>query len=204
MRYERYKRIDNAIKSSDSGGIWERWRYGRRLVCDSEMTTPNENLRDGKLEWLVQRSRASRREIQYRLQAARAYPKESQLRSASAQYATWWDLIRADFPAYEGDLNERPYNPLETDELVSQAGSRGRRLLEESQYEGGGLFPVDAFGPASTLAELARYTEEMAELTGRFAARDDERRLYLDRLIKAVDGDMAATWEDAERALGGE
>jgi hypothetical protein len=31
MRYERYRRIENAITASDKGGIWERWRYGRRL-----------------------------------------------------------------------------------------------------------------------------------------------------------------------------
>lgn len=49
MRYERYKRIDNAIKASDSGGIWERWRFGRRLLCDSDATTPAGNLRSAEV-----------------------------------------------------------------------------------------------------------------------------------------------------------
>lgn len=206
MRYERYKRIENAVAASDSGGIWERWRFGRRLLCDSDATTPAQNFRHGILAWLVNGAarggrKISEREFQYRLQCARAYPTEHQIRNAIADFDTWFALTQAGFPAYEAPPEARPYNPLETDELASQNDAQGKRLLEQGQYEGGGLFPADTFGPKSTLAELDRYREEMAELTARFAARDDDRRMYLDSLIKAVNGDMSATWEAAEEAL---
>ncbi len=206
VRYERYKRIENAVAASDSGGIFERWRFGRRLLCDSDASTPNGNLRHGVLKWLVERSsrsgrKLSEREIRYRIQCARTYPTEDQIRHASADFADWTSLREAGFPVYEAPPDARPYNPLETGELASQSDDRGRRLLESEQYEGGGLFPVDTFGPKTTLAELLRYAEEMAELTARFARRDDERKLYVDSLIKAVHGNMDATWEEAEAAL---
>lgn len=206
MRYERYKRIESAVAASDSGGIWERWRFGRRLLCDDEATTPAQHLQHGRLAWLIERAarsgwKISEREIQWRLQCGRAYPTEAQIRNAITDFRTWLALIQAGFPAYEAPEGARPYNPLETEELASQNEGRGKQLLEQGQYEGGGLFPADTYGPKSTLAELGRYAEEMAELTARFAARDDDRRMYLDSLIKAVNGDMSATWEAAEEAL---
>lgn len=41
----------------------------------------------------------------------------------------------------------------------------------------------------------------MRDLTARFAHRDSERDAYLKQLIEAVDGNTAATWEQAEQAL---
>jgi hypothetical protein len=202
MRYERYQRIDNAIQASDSGGAFQRWRYGRRCVCDDEMTTPKGNLRDGKMEWLIRHSGASRREIQYRLQCAKAYPKESQLRMAIAQYGSWFALTRAGFPPFEGDPDERPYNPLETDELAKQHETATQRIVEDSQYVGGALIPRDAFPDNTPMPEIDRWTDQELELQARGLHRAQERRFYVDGLIKAGgSGWRGMTLGECERAF---
>jgi hypothetical protein len=185
MRYERYKRIDNAIKASDSGGIWERWRYGRRCVCDDKMTTSNGSMLDGKLDWLVRRSGASRREIQRRLQCARTYPQESQLRQILAQFRTWDDLHRANFPPVPATEGERPYNPLETDEIIQQQNNATRRATEDAQYDDGALIPRDAFPDSTPMPEIDRWTDQELELQARGMGRAQRRRVYVDSLIKA-------------------
>lgn len=39
MRYTRYLRIEGHIAASDTGGIVERWRFGRRLL-EGRLDTP--------------------------------------------------------------------------------------------------------------------------------------------------------------------
>jgi hypothetical protein len=204
MRYERYKRIDNAIKASDSGGIWERWRYGRRLVCDDEMTTANGYLLHGKLDWLVRRSKVSEREIQRRLQCARAYPQESQIRQILADFKTWDDLHRANFPPVSATEGERPYNPLETDEIVQQHDAQTQRIVEDEQYDGGGLIPRDAFPDSTPLAEIDRWADQELELMARGMGKAQRRRFYVDGLIKAAGSgwrERNVTLGEAERAF---
>lgn len=204
MRTERYKRIENAIAASDSGGIWERWRYGRRLLCDAEATTPNGNLQHGVKDRLIRVAthsgrKLSEREIQYRLQVARTYPYESQIRAACADFESWWDLTHSGFPDYSATEGERPYNPMETDELRSQNDERGRRLIEYSWYSEALFDHLDK--ETTTLDEMKKYAEEQDEITARFAAAGTKRWVMLDELIRAVDGDLSKTWAEAEDAL---
>lgn len=203
MRYERYRRIDKAIKASDNGGVWERWRYGRRLLCDSAITTPRGYLQHGKLTWIVQRSRVSEREIQWRLQCARAYPTETQIRNAITDFGTWLALIQAGFPPYPAPEGERPYNPLETDELIRQQQAASDRAAEDALYEDGGLIPRE-FSDDTLLHEFARYVEVQVELASRFTERVSRLESYLDALIKAVAGNMHATLGEAKHALHGD
>jgi hypothetical protein len=79
MSSTRYLQLERHIAASDTGGILERWRYGIRLLDDARRTTPAGNLRHGVLAELVAEARASgyplsEREIQRRIQCARAYP----------------------------------------------------------------------------------------------------------------------------------
>jgi hypothetical protein len=117
MRFAEYGKIERAISAADGGTAFQRWRYGRRLLCDSQTTTPNGNFRHGMLKKLTRASggRISEREFQYRLQCGRAYPKESQIRNAIADFKTWFALTQAGFPPYDGDPAELPYNPLDTE-----------------------------------------------------------------------------------------
>jgi hypothetical protein len=69
------------------------------------------------------RAKVSAREIQYRLQCARTYPTESQLAKALGDFRTWWDLIQANFPAYEAEADGRQRG---------QRGGRGARKATDA------------------------------------------------------------------------
>jgi hypothetical protein len=200
----RYLQQEKRITATDTGGIWERWRWGLRLLNDTARITKNGNLRHGVLDELTQVPTAggrklSEREIQYRLKAARAYPTEAQIRRSTSDFATWSDLVQAGFPPYEASPDEPPADARDADE---RAHDHARQLAELAGDQLS-LFPDDMFGPLATLAELAKYAEDMRDLTARFVQRDAERADYLLQLIAAVDGDMSATWEQAERLLRG-
>jgi hypothetical protein len=216
MRLGEYGRIERAISAAGHGTIYERWRYGRRLLCDDQMTTPRGYFRHGVLEKLIRASggKVTERELQYRLQCGRTYPKQSQIRRASADFGYWWNLIPAGFPPYEGEEDELPYNPLDTEELIKQHETEESRRREDGQYDGGGLIPYDqceggaliprdTFGDTTPLSELVRWAEQERELARRFNARVDRLCHYIDSLVKAVNGDLNATLGEAERRLHG-
>lgn len=210
MSTARYSRQEKAIAAADSGSVRQRWEYGRLLLVDDTMTTPAGNLRNGKVAELILAAakvgrKISEREIRYRLECARAYPCESQIRHAGAEFEGWTDLRNAGFPACDPEEGEAPYDPRKAAERARDAA----RDLTRHGHDGGGqialfdYFPDERFDETSTLAELAKYTAEMAELTERFVQRDKERAAYLAKLIDAVGGDMSATWERAQAALDG-
>ena len=205
---------EKAIRAADAGGIRQRWEFGRQLLVDDTRTTPAGNLRNGVLAALVQAAirtavlrsstsqyEAVRREIQYRLQCARAYPCESQIRQASADFGYWWDLIKAGFPPYDAEPGERPFDPRTDAQLTDAAGKSGAEILPDG-FEQLALF--GRFADDTTLAEMQRYCSAQAEMTARFSERDDKRQRYLDSLIKAVGGDLTATWAEARAALAGQ
>lgn len=200
----RYLQQEQRIAAAGQAGIWERWRWGLRLLADAERITANGNLRHGVLDELIRAAttrghRLSEREIRYRLQAARAYPTEAQIRHAGADFEDWTTLREAGFPPYDTDPHEPPADARDADERARDAA----RQLAELAGDQLSLFPDDMFGPLATLDELAKYAEEMRELTARFALRDTERSAYLAQLIDAAAGDMSVTWEQAERLLRG-
>jgi hypothetical protein len=216
MRLGEYGRIEREISAAGNGTIYHRWRYGRRLMCDAEITTPNGNFRHGAMAKLIRASggKLSERELQYRREVARAYPKRSQITQASAGFEYWWALISAGFPPYDGELDELPYNPLDTEELVKQHGTEENRRDEDSRYEDGGLYPRgecgteaiiprDTYGDNTPLHEVDRWADEELELAARHTGRAEKRRRYVDSLIKAVNGDLNATLGEAERRLHG-
>lgn len=222
MRLGEYGRIEREITAAGNGTIYHRWKYGRRLLCDTQITTPNGNFRHGVIEKLVRASggKLSERELQYRLRVGRAYPKQSQIRTACSDFETWSDLRAANFPPYEGDEDELPYNPLATDELIVQHKTGAGRIDEDGQYEGGGfvpredheegasapneegaLIPRDTFPDTTPLRELDRWADEEMELAARHGERARKRRRYVDSLIKAANGDLNATLGEAEQNL---
>ncbi len=205
MRATPYTKREKAIIAADSGSIRERWEYGRLLLVDDTATTPAGNLRNGVLGRLITGSAkagrvASRREIQWRLRAARTYPTLPQLRSIASQYESWWALVRSGFPSVTADEAERPYDPRTTRELMKEHERAGADILPEP-WEQTALF--EKFEDTATLAEMERYATGQAELTARFAAKSDQRLAYLAELIKAVRGDLTATYGQARAALEG-
>lgn len=206
MKTTQYIRQEKAIAVADSGGIRERWMWGLRLLRDPEAMSSEKSLRHGVTDQLIAAAKAaglklSDREIQRRLQCARTYPTEAEIRQMLADFKTWDDLHRANFPAYEAPENEPPADH-RTD--AERKHDKGRALLDLIG-EQGTLFPLDHFEPVTTtLKELKDYADEMAELTARFAARDEERRAYLEQLIAAAGDDLSMTWQEAHDRLTGE
>ena len=207
MKYSAYLRLERAIAASDRGAILERWRFGTRILNDPQMVTPKGHLRHGKLSQLIDDAKAdgitlTEQEIQRRLQCARAYQTEAEIRESAHGFKNWDDLARAAFPPVQVPLGSdtEPYDPRDPDEKRRDAA---RELARRGQESAGqlSLFPDDTYGEMSTLAELAKYAAEMAQMTDRYARRDQERGEYLKALIDAVNGDMSKTWGDAQAAL---
>lgn len=206
--YAAYGRLERAIAAADAGTIRQRWEYGRRLLCDPAATTDAGNLRHGVIGGLLDAAaktnrKLSEREIRYRLEAGRAYPCESQIRHARADFGTWSALREAGFPARDADPGDEPFDPRGAAE---KARAADKQLAFGDPEDPGQLvlfewFPDREFDVLATIAELRKYATEMAEWTTRQARRDADRLAYLDRLSAAVGGDESTTWEDAQAAL---
>jgi hypothetical protein len=105
MYYRPYDRIEQRILNADTGSSYYRWKWGRLVLCDPDLTK-NGRLRHGVLDALVAKawahgSKLSKREIKYRLQAARTYQTEAEIGQVLAQFDNWWTLISAGFPPAE-------------------------------------------------------------------------------------------------------
>lgn len=208
-----YGRLEKAIAAADAGSIRARWEYGRRLLIDRTKTTAAGNLRNGVIDRLISVARrhgiqnVNRREIQYRIQAARTYPAEAHIAHVRARYENWTALREAAFPAMQLALDEdsTPFDPRTAEEKGRDAGAALDRGAEVAAGQLGlfGLFPADLFDEFSTLSELAKHVDEMAEWTARRARKDHERAGYLRSLIDAVGGDLSKTWAEADEALRG-
>lgn len=198
MKLRQYLKEEQAIALADQSGIRERWRYGRLLLTDPEKTTPGGNLKDGVIERLIKQATASgrqlsRREIQRRLQAGRTYPTEVQLCQALAQFETWDDLHRANFPEIPRPEGAEDFDP--------RAAKPVRKTNHSEGFEPEALFPADKFNESSTLREMSEWAASCREWTERQAERDDARDKYLAKLVRAAGGNLDQTWGDVQGEL---
>src|SRR5579864_8602474 len=111
MKLAQYLKDEKIISLADESGILERWRFGRRLLTDPEKITDGGQLRAGVTDRLLRQAeqahlKLSEREIQWRMQCARTYLTESQIRNAVSDHHSWRALIDARFPAYSRDHSE--------------------------------------------------------------------------------------------------
>lgn len=205
MKTTQYVSIDRHIAAAEAGSIRERWLYGLRLLADPEAIAAGGGLKHGVAEQLItaakaRRIRLSAREIQWRLQCARAYPTEGQMRTACTHFEAWSDLRSAGFPAYPADPDEPPADPRTPSE---RRRDQSRQLLDEIGMQEA-LFPLDQFEPAETLLkDLVEYQDRQQRITDGFIATAARRKEYLDRLAEAVDNDLSRSWRDAHLAAFG-
>jgi hypothetical protein len=207
VKTTQYIRQERAIASADSGGIRQRWIWGLRLLRDAEAFSPGSGqLKPGRADLLIKAAKSagmklSEREIRYRLQCARAYPTETQIRHACAEFDDWSALRAAGFPAIAAPDGEAP-----ADHRTEAERDHDRaRALVDLIGEQGALFPLRDFEPMeTTLKELVEYAEQQEAMTERFAAHGRKRREYLDCLIEAADFNLGMTWREAHDRLGGE
>jgi hypothetical protein len=203
MKTTQYVRQEKAISVADSGGIRQRWLWGLRLLRDTDAMSSPKSLRHGVAEQLTAAAKASglklsEREIQRRLQCARTYQTEAEIRHAVSDFETWHDLVGAGFPAYEAPEGE----PLADHRTDAERDHDRARALVDLIGEQGSLFPLRDFEPVTTtLKELVDYTEQQEELTSRFVAHGRKRRAYLDSLIEAAEYDLSMVWREAHNRL---
>lgn len=211
-RYGRYLRLEKNIAASDTGGILERWRYGRRLLSDGKATTPAGNLRHGVLGDLITDAKSigvslSEREIRYRLECARAYETETEIGTARADFPDWTSLRTAGFPPVEVTDPGELYDPRDADEkwrdFRSEQERRKAENPEQLTFELPSMFSHDTYGPRTHLADLVAACDESERMTANFVKRDNERRAYVGELLDAAGGNDQMTWIEAEaRRLG--
>jgi hypothetical protein len=209
MKTTQYVRIERAIAAAAKSDIRERWLWGLRVLNDPDAFAPSSTqLKPGRVDELIRSAKAagfklSEREIRYRIQCARAYPYESQIRHAGAEFEDWTDLRSAGFPAIDPEEGEPPADWRNESERRTDL-NRALAAAGEISSDQLALFPLDRYEPAvATLKEISEYAAEMSELTARFAARDRERADYIDLLVEAAEGDLSTTWGVAhQRAFG--
>ncbi len=205
MKTTQYVRQEKAIASADTGGIRERWVWGLRLLRDPEAFAPKSTqLKPGRTDELIRAAsaaglRLSDREIRYRLQCARAYGTEAEIRHACAEFGDWSALRAAGFPAFSVASDE----PLADHRTQTERDHDHARALVDLIGEQGALFPLRDFEPVeTTLKELVDYAEQQEALTARFVEHGRKRRAYLDQLIEAAEDDLSMTWQAAHDRLG--
>lgn len=215
MRYGRYLKLEKNIAASDTGGILERWRYGRTLVTDPRRTHPNGRLKHGEAAKLVTEAKASgfetsETEIRYRMQAARTYETEAEVANVVGEFRTWHDLIQARFPVVElpeGVDPGDPYDPHATDRKPPKPAQQEPLTTADGKpvpaFEPPVRFGGDEHGPRSTVEDLYAACKESEGYTDRMAVNDARRRAYVDDLRDAVGGDLTRTWYEAEQRRRG-
>jgi len=193
-----------AIATSDTRTIEGRWMYGLRLLHDPRAFAPGSSqLRPGVSEDLVATAKAaglklSEREIRYRMECARAYSSEAQIRHACAEFPDWVALRSAGFPPVEVAPDEPPAD-WRTDAERRHDQAAALIALIGNQ---GALFSLRDFEPTtSTLSDLTAYADEQDQLTDRFVAHGRKRRQYLDQLVAAAAGDLTMTWIEAHERI---
>lgn len=210
MRVTRYLRLEKNIAASDTGGILERWTFGRRLLMDDTATYPKSgNLKAGVLARYIAQAKAAgfsltEREIQYRIQCARAYPTEAQLRTACSQFGVWSDLRSAGFPHVDAPDDGEPYDPRDADEKSRDSWNELKRHQAQNPeqlalpYELPAHFSHDTYGPRTPVSTLIAACDESERYTANMAKKDGERRAYVNELVAAIDGKNDTPWWKAE------
>jgi hypothetical protein len=208
MKLTQYTTREAQITSADSQGIRQRWMWGLRLLRDPDaFTSGSTQLRPGFAEALTKAAakrglKLSAREIRYRLQCARAYPTETEFGKMLAEFQTWFDLLSANFPAFEAPPGE-PLADWRTE--PEKTRDRNRAWLDASNGMDA-MFPLSDFEPVeTTLEDLENYMKDSLanhqSIVAGFEHTHAKRRDYLDRLEEAAGYDLSMTWQEAQDLL---
>ncbi len=116
MKYRQFNRLEHQIHGTGSASIMLRWKWGRLVLCTEDLTDPNGRLRWGAINELIAKAAArgwklSDREVRYRVQCARTYLTEAQIRHVCAEFEYWSDLRTAGFPPVEVAESAAPQPP---------------------------------------------------------------------------------------------
>lgn len=192
-------RAEARITTADTAGIVQRWRWGRQLLGDPRLTTPAGHLRHGVAAALRSAAGISEREVQYRLECARAYPDEAGIRTAACGFRGWDALRQAGFPPASGGSEDAPRLALveASGAVVDQAGAFVQTSLGIS-VDGGRPVRVDG---RLTIREYHGQIGGWLERHRRHGEAINRHLQAVERLLDAADGDDLLTVADAAARL---
>lgn len=194
MSRSTYKSLQKAIARDDKHSIESRWEYGRAVLADPKKMAPSgKSLRHGATEALIADAKAvgshlTDREIQRRIQCARAYKSINEIRHAVSDFDTWHDLVDAGFPLVHVD------EPEPVGDIPEQTES------ERDEFEQLGLFPAmvkNVSIETASVATIVAYTDDMTRMTQSYATTDAKRRAHVAEIVAICDGDLSIRYVDA-------
>lgn len=232
MKYRKFDRLEQQIHGTGSASIKLRWKWGRLVLCDEEFTDPNGRLRWGAINELMAKAAArgwklSRREVQYRVECARAYLTEAEIAHVCAQFEYWGDLRSAGFPPVEVASEsapqepEEPHDPRPPYEKRDAAVRQLNRILKSPEANGQEPLPgmrmfLPGFSPDTVGRETVfreafkihhyicqEVTPQLRQAADRAEREDEEREEKLNRMFDAVGRNPEASLGEAEDMLLG-
>lgn len=202
-RRSKYSSLETRIASDDKRGIEDRWAYGRTVLDDpAKISATGKSLKHGAAEALIADANAvgrklTEREIQYRLQCARAYKTINEIRRSTSDFDNWTALVAAGFPEVTVDESDIEPDDIEAAEapdaweqltLIPGAPSelklRGRQPLPLGEAQ------VGYFG---------EYCDQSAEMTANFAKRDALLHEAFAVMLVGCGGDLGMNAVEAYR-----
>jgi hypothetical protein len=185
-------KYEGQVASAEAHGVLARWKWGRDVLADPRLVNLAGSLWRGRriAEGLIEAAEAkgrslSEREIQRRLQFARAYETEAQALAAVAVYGSWEGLHRAGFPpvmAPDEGLDPEP-----------EQGSLDEYLPGAFNFDG--LLRPRAMTP---LRVVVAYAGDRKRKTAAARRRDRFVDEQLAELIEAAGGDLDVTYGEAQ------
>jgi len=231
MKYRQFDRLEHQIHGTGSASIMLRWKWGRLVLCNEEFTDPSGRLRWGAINELIAKAAArgwklSRREVQYRVECARAYLTETEIAHVCAQFEYWGDLRSAGFPPVDAAENaasappEEPHDPRPPYEKRDAAMRQFKRIMDSPEAHGQEPLPgMRTWLPGFTVDTVGRdtlfrrafevhesikaTTPQLRQAADRAEREDREREENLHRLFDAIGRNPEASLGEAEDALLG-
>src|SRR6266581_5857514 len=106
-----YTEIERRVDEADDRGLTARWEFGKTAL---EECGDRRKLPDGRLDELARLIRkpkqsleGARREVQRRMQFARIFSTEAELRHAVTQFGSWHEIVNKVLPT-RGPLRNIP------------------------------------------------------------------------------------------------
>jgi hypothetical protein len=208
------KSLQRAIARDDKRSIEHRWAYGRAVLNDPRrMTASGKSLRHGAVEALIAEAKAigtklTEREIQYRLQCARAYKTINEIRTVAFGFESWSELREAGFPPIEVDEPAESESDVEPDDLDA--------IGEDDPYTVEPLFEIPGFKPVlkingrktdladATVADAIAYRDMCREMHGNFGRTVAQVEASVSAMIAGSGGDLDANAVEAWKRGTGE
>lgn len=212
MSRPNYPKLSQAPARDDRHSIEHRWRHGRAILTDPEMMSASgKSLKHGAMDKLIAIAKAagvklSEREIQWRIQCARAYKTINEIRRSTSDFADWTALVEAGFPVTYIDESVDEIDDIET------VGASDESPTEWDQDP---LFDIPGFKAVVkvrgrkvdlsdlTVREAVDYRDMCHEMHANFGRTVAQVESSVEVMLRGCGGDLEANAIEAWRAGAG-